>query len=86
MSGVTVFFECGGCSAKTQPQRLSSRFQSMFGDKGWGFGHWVNQKPEDVAPEGWVAFDPYTRCTYCPDCWKEIEGGAGVSKPIERKT
>ena len=29
-------------------------------------------KVEDVTPEGWIAVDPYTGCTYCPDCWKGI--------------
>jgi len=29
----------------------------------------------DHTPEGWMASDPYTRCTYCPRCWKEIEDG-----------
>ena len=28
---------------------------------------------QSVTPEGWVAFDPYTHCTYCPKCWAEIE-------------
>lgn len=32
----------------------------------------VYASPQDVAPEGWIAFDPYTGCCYCPKCWAEI--------------
>jgi len=28
----------------------------------------------DLALEGWVVNEPYTFCTYCPDCWAEIQG------------
>jgi hypothetical protein len=30
---------------------------------------------EIVTELGWVWSDPYTACTYCPECWKEIESG-----------
>ena len=27
---------------------------------------------EQAAPDGWIAFDPWTGCCYCPDCWCDI--------------
>lgn len=71
--GVTVVFSCGGCDATangTKPIRKEFR---SFSGRGYGFGRAViTPLVEDVAPEGWVAFDPYTYCTYCPKCWNEI--------------
>ena len=70
---ITVNFECGGCLQKAQGTTwLSRRFVSISG-KSYGFGHYEYDTPQDVAPEGWVAFDPYTGCCYCPTCWAEIE-------------
>jgi len=70
---ITVHFSCGGCDAKTEgTRRLTRRFVSING-KGYGFGHYEYDQPQDVAPEGWVVFDPYTGCCYCPTCWKDIE-------------
>lgn len=70
---VTVNFECGGCFKKVAGTTfLRSHFQSING-KGYGFGTWKADTPQDVAPEGWVAFDPYTKACYCPQCWAEIE-------------
>lgn len=31
-----------------------------------------------VAPDGWIAHDPFTSATYCPVCWAEILG-----EPVE---
>lgn len=71
---ITVQFECGECFAKVQGITwLSRRFVSITG-KSWGFGHYEYDTPQDVVPEGWIAFDPYTGCCYCPACWGEIEG------------
>lgn len=68
-------FACDGChkSVETDAVRLDSRFRSFSG-RDYGFGFWVNDKPdaEQFTPEGWMAFDPYTRCCYCPDCVAEI--------------
>jgi hypothetical protein len=33
---------------------------------------------DDVVPDGWVAYDPYTYCTYCPKCWEGIEAASVV--------
>ena len=72
---VTVRFECGGCFAKTEGTKwIGSEFISLTG-RGYGFGHWKRDTVESVAPDGWVAFDPYTQCCYCPKCWEEIESG-----------
>lgn len=27
-----------------------------------------------ACPDGWVMFDSYTYCTYCPGCWAQITG------------
>ncbi len=42
----------------------------------------VRDTIQGVAPQGWVAFDPYTHCTYCPKCWAEIVQGANT--PLAR--
>ena len=73
---VRVMFECDGCDAKAEGTApLRKRFVSVSGrDHGFGTARWENT-PDDVAPEGWVAADPYTYVTYCPKCWHEIESG-----------
>lgn len=68
---VKVIFQCGGCDAKAEAH-VSRQFVSVSG-RSYGFGSYVEQKVSDVAPKGWIAFDPYTSCTYCPECWASIE-------------
>jgi hypothetical protein len=69
---ITLTFECGGCFAKAQGTTwLKREFVSVSG-RSHGIGSYRYDTPEDVAPEGWIAFDPYTGCTYCPKCWSEI--------------
>lgn len=78
---VTVTFSCGGCDATAQGTApLRCRFISFSGQD-HGFGQYHTDRPQDVAPEGWMPFDPYTQATYCPACWREIEEGtdAGLS-------
>ena len=66
---VTVHFSCGSCDAEADGTKwLESKWTSVTGS--WGY--YVDTTPQDVAPEGWVAFDPYTKCCYCPKCWEEI--------------
>lgn len=74
---VKVLFECGGCDAKAEgTDRLRREFVSITG-RGYGFG---SARPantiEDVTPAGWVAYDPWTYCTYCPACYAEVCGDA----------
>lgn len=68
---IRVTFECDGCDARASAT-LSRHFESFSG-KGWGFGSYRHDTPQDVAPAGWITFDPYTSCTYCPSCWSGIE-------------
>ena len=67
---VTVRFECGGCFKKAEGTTwLQNRIVKRMGD----FVARRTDTPQDVAPEGWIAFDPYTSCCYCPECWEWIE-------------
>jgi hypothetical protein len=67
---VMLRLTCGGCPATVEVGPLHKRFHGTHGD--WGFGTGVVDPVEDLAPEGWVMFDPYTYCTYCPACWQSI--------------
>ena len=79
---VKVKFECGGCFAEAEgTDWLSSgvRYEPAgFSLPGVGA---MSRRYDDgpdvqaVAPEGWIAYDPYTQCTYCPDCWTGIRNG-----------
>jgi hypothetical protein len=73
--GVVAEYLCDGCDARATA-RLTSEFVSVSG-RGHGFGARVEDKASKVAPEGWVAFDPYTGCTYCATCWADITREAG---------
>lgn len=70
---VHVEFRCGGCdavSAGTEPLRVEFR---SFSGRSYGVGKAVaSNTVEDVCPEGWIAYDPYTYCTYCPTCAAEL--------------
>lgn len=73
---VRLTFDCNGCDAKAEgTDRLRKRFHSFSG-RGYGLGVYVIDDIETVTPEGWVAFDPYTQMTYCPECWAEIDSDA----------
>jgi len=74
---VRVLFECGGCGLKVDGKApLRKRFESFSGrDHGFGRAVW-DVRVEDIVPEGWIAFDPYTYACYCPACWSEIENTA----------
>lgn len=73
---VTFKFECSGCfkSVEVDGGRLHSNFHGISGGN--------SADAEKVCPEGWMAFDPYTRCTYCPDCvaaiWPDPEEWHGI--------
>lgn len=77
---VEVRFKFGGCPEEADGTTwLTREFISLNG-KGHGFGSYLFSTPQDVAPEGWIAFDPYTGCCYCPKCW---EGITSESEPKE---
>lgn len=70
-----LHLRCDGCDAETHTAPIRKEFVSVNG-RGYGFGSW--REPDldaSVLPTGWVWSDPVTSCTYCPDCWKQIESG-----------
>ena len=70
---IDLTFRCCACDASvTVHNAIGRKFRSVNG-RGYGFGTYHTTEIEDIAPEGWVPFDPYTQVTYCPDCWAEIE-------------
>ena len=78
---VKVEYHCGGCDAvaAAPDQTIRREFMSLSGQS-HGIGTY-HVKPSidgvvtSAAPEGWMPFDPYTQCTYCPACWALIEAG-----------
>lgn len=92
MITVTVCYTCGGChKAKGVDVGIINRDFESFTGRGYGFGQWRTPTIdfEAHAPEGWIAFDPFTQATYCPGCWESIVNDIGTglqsSKPsIER--
>ena len=76
---ITLTFKCGGCPKEAEGTTwLRRRFVSISG-KSYGIGHYEYDTAEDVMPEGWVAFDPWTGCTYCPECWIDLKGDVATS-------
>ena len=76
---VTLVLSCGGCDAKTEGTGpLVQKFTSFSG-RDHGFGTTRITSVLDLIPEGWVAFDPYTYCCYCPACWTSIQSGTGTT-------
>lgn len=71
-----LHIECDGCREAVTVGPLRRRFHGSQGDHGWGY--WQTDKPESLAPEGWVMFDPYTQQSYCPACWESIERAVAV--------
>ncbi len=70
---ITLTFSCGGCDREEQGKTfVRSTFTSITG-KSYGLGSHSRSTYEELTPEGWIAFDPYTQSTYCPDCWASIE-------------
>ena len=71
--GVFLEFRCGGCDAVAPATRaLQAPFISVSG-KSYGIGSHQIEPIKNVFPAGWMPFDPYTGCCYCPECWKDIE-------------
>lgn len=70
---VNITLSCDGCFKETGPYQLPHRQFQSFNGKGHGFGIWNTPSIEDIRfPEGWIYSDPYTGCTYCPECWNDI--------------
>lgn len=79
---VSLTLKCDGCSATTEPVRVRREFISING-KGYGFGSWHVPRVDEVeCADGWVMFDPYTSCTYCPTCWQTIEADSETDSSI----
>lgn len=72
---IDVTFHCMGCDESiTLLNCIHRKFTSLTG-KSYGIGFRATTQIDEIEPEGWVAFDPYTQATYCPRCWDEIENG-----------
>jgi hypothetical protein len=72
--GIKVTFNCGGCFKSidgTSYLRPNDRvlWSATSGDM---MAYTNLCDVTTVAPTGWVPFDPYTRATYCPECWAGI--------------
>ena len=66
---IDITYKCGGCCAEAEVRgvrQTTTQVSALMA---------LISTPtlRTSAPKGWVAFDPYTGCTYCPDCWTEIE-------------
>lgn len=62
---------CDGCSEQASSTGLfRRRFHGSNGDWGFGSARWPD--PQTLAPEGWMLSDPWTYCTYCPECWANV--------------
>jgi hypothetical protein len=76
---IKLTFKCGGCAAEATTEAKSAHFDSVNG-RGWGFGRWAYPTIAECAPEGWIAYDPYTQGQYCPECWDEIDSSLPASE------
>lgn len=76
---IKVTFQCDGCDA-SESECLEREFVSLTG-RPWGFGSYREKSVREVTPKGWIAFDRYTGCTYCPACWEEIIAGLEDTSP-----
>jgi len=65
-----LHMNCGGCDAQISV-RVRRTFHSLNGS-GYGFGRYHTPTIDElVEPTGWVWAD-LIGCTYCPECWKQI--------------
>jgi hypothetical protein len=73
-----VHMKCDGCDAEKTTEYARRTFTSFTG-KSYGIGTYHYPTIDElVKPTGWTWSDPYTGCTYCPDCWKSIEDGVAA--------
>lgn len=81
---IRVKFDCDGCFKQADSTTWPKRHFDSANGKGYGFGGYRFDGFDDIKPEGWVSFDPYMGCCYCPECWAEIEGdGPWMPPPKE---
>lgn len=81
---VKVIFECSGCwKTADGTDGLRKEFRSVSG-RSYGFGSAVPANTvEDITPDGWVAYDPWTYCTYCPTCYAEVCGDDAAKEVLK---
>lgn len=75
--GVRVTFSCDGCEAEAPGLDLLRQIEVPA----MGGGYYVSTNKvalSEITPPYWVAFDPYTAMTYCPECWASIIGESVV--------
>lgn len=70
---IIVSFNCDGCHRAEPGKRALRRHFDSINGKGYGFGYYRFDGVEDVVPNDWISFDPYTGFCYCPECWAQIE-------------
>ena len=69
---VRIMLHCSGCNRDPVPGGVVRQEFVSFSGRSYGFGNAQTRVELDV-PDGWVAFDPYTYATYCPECWASIQ-------------
>ena len=69
---ITVTFTCAGCFAVVPGTKPLYK----VAQRSYGPGQY--DTAASAAPTGWIAYDPYTGCCYCPTCWKEVVDHATV--------
>ena len=78
---VTVHLECGGCDAKAVTKPIRAEFIPLFNNSMFCRTRYPIIT-NDLAPEGWYIFDPYTLATYCPECWASIIGDESTEATV----
>lgn len=69
--GIRMIYRCDGCDEEDLGSGIRRVFNSFSG-RGYGFGTYqVLSDPQDLAPQGWIAFDS-VGATYCPSCAEEL--------------
>lgn len=53
-------FMCDGCGVTASGSASLDRQR---------WNETLSESVQRTAPDGWVAFDPFTRVSYCPACW-----------------
>lgn len=73
---ITVTYECSGCDAIETVRGLMQRWDLIRPGATFDLCQIRTPTIKTAAPEGWMPFDPYTGCCYCPKCWAWIEAPA----------